>query len=269
MARNFRDLSEREILALAISLEEEDSRIYGEFADGLRERYPSSASMFDQMQHEETLHHSRLVDIYKQRFGDAHPAAPPPGRERLRRAAAGLARPAARPRDRPQAGGNDGARDAPVLRARDSTDDRCIGATAARRAGGDRARALRAGDDARRGAADAGRARRRRQRAAAAVRAADRAAGPRRADGRLGLDAGAAVRRGGRHAKHARRVHRRARRVDWRGDFDGVRRGAVRRRLADWPGTSLDPRAGVRTDDDGGRTWSYRARFSFRSTASR
>jgi erythrin-vacuolar iron transport family protein len=69
MARNFRDLSEREILALAISLEEEDSRIYGEFADGLRERYPSSASMFDQMQHEETQHHSRLVDIYKQRFG--------------------------------------------------------------------------------------------------------------------------------------------------------------------------------------------------------
>jgi erythrin-vacuolar iron transport family protein len=69
MARNFRDLSEREILALAISLEEEDSRIYGEFADGLRERYPSSASMFDQMQHEETLHHSRLVDIYKRRFG--------------------------------------------------------------------------------------------------------------------------------------------------------------------------------------------------------
>jgi erythrin-vacuolar iron transport family protein len=69
MARNFRDLSEREILALAISLEEEDSRIYGEFADGLRERYPSSASMFDQMQHEETRHHSRLVDIYKQRFG--------------------------------------------------------------------------------------------------------------------------------------------------------------------------------------------------------
>ena len=73
MARNFRDLSEREILALAISLEEEDSRIYGEFADGLRERYPRSASMFDQMQHEETLHHSRLVDTYKQRFGNHIP----------------------------------------------------------------------------------------------------------------------------------------------------------------------------------------------------
>lgn len=73
MARNFRDLSEREILALAISLEEEDSRIYGEFADGLRERYPKSATMFDEMRHEETLHHSRLVDTYKQRFGDHIP----------------------------------------------------------------------------------------------------------------------------------------------------------------------------------------------------
>lgn len=73
MARKFRDLSEREILALAISLEEEDSRIYGEFADGLRERYPKSAAMFDEMQHEETQHHSRLVEIYKQRFGSHIP----------------------------------------------------------------------------------------------------------------------------------------------------------------------------------------------------
>jgi len=69
MAKNFRDLSEREILALAISLEEEDSRIYGEFADGLRERYPTSAEMFDEMQQEESQHHSRLLDIYRQRFG--------------------------------------------------------------------------------------------------------------------------------------------------------------------------------------------------------
>ncbi len=69
MSKNFRDLSEAEILALAISLEEEDSRIYGEFADGLRERYPASAQMFDEMQQEETSHHSRLLDIYRQRFG--------------------------------------------------------------------------------------------------------------------------------------------------------------------------------------------------------
>lgn len=69
MAKNFRDLSEREILALAISLEEEDSRIYGDFADGLRERYPTSAEMFDEMQQEESQHHARLLDIYRQRFG--------------------------------------------------------------------------------------------------------------------------------------------------------------------------------------------------------
>ena len=69
MAKTFRDLSEREILALAISLEEEDSRIYGEFADGLRERYPTSAEMFDEMQQEESQHHSSLLDVYRQRFG--------------------------------------------------------------------------------------------------------------------------------------------------------------------------------------------------------
>jgi rubrerythrin len=73
MVRNFRDLSEPEILALAISLEEEDSRIYGEFADGLRERFPSSAAMFDEMQQEESGHHSRLLDQYRQRFGNHVP----------------------------------------------------------------------------------------------------------------------------------------------------------------------------------------------------
>ncbi len=70
MAKKFRDLSEPEILALAISLEEEDSRIYGEFADGLRDRYPGSAAMFDEMQQEESQHHSRLLDMYRQRFGN-------------------------------------------------------------------------------------------------------------------------------------------------------------------------------------------------------
>ena len=47
MAKRFEDLSEREILALAISLEEEDGRIYGDFADGLREHYPGSARVFE------------------------------------------------------------------------------------------------------------------------------------------------------------------------------------------------------------------------------
>jgi rubrerythrin len=73
MSRKFTDLSEAEILALAIALEEEDSRVYGEFADGLREHYPSSATMFDEMQKEEVSHHSRLLDIYRERFGSHIP----------------------------------------------------------------------------------------------------------------------------------------------------------------------------------------------------
>jgi erythrin-vacuolar iron transport family protein len=71
--KNFRDLSEREILALAIQLEEEDSRVYGDFADGLRESYPATAKTFDEMQAEESRHRQMLLDMYKQRFGDHIP----------------------------------------------------------------------------------------------------------------------------------------------------------------------------------------------------
>jgi rubrerythrin len=73
MARNFRDLSEREILALAVSLEEEHSRIYADFADGLRADYPASAEMFEQMQEEESEHRARLIDLFRARFGDHIP----------------------------------------------------------------------------------------------------------------------------------------------------------------------------------------------------
>jgi rubrerythrin len=62
MAKNFRDLTEAEILALAISLEEEDGRIYADFADGLRASYPSTAAMFDEMQREESEHRAFLID---------------------------------------------------------------------------------------------------------------------------------------------------------------------------------------------------------------
>jgi rubrerythrin len=71
--KNFRDLTEREILALAIQLEEEDSRVYGDFADGLRESYPATAKTFDEMQAEESRHRQMLLDRYKQRFGDHIP----------------------------------------------------------------------------------------------------------------------------------------------------------------------------------------------------
>jgi erythrin-vacuolar iron transport family protein len=71
--KKFKDLTEREILALAISSEEEDGRIYGEFADGLRESYPASAQMFEEMRAEEANHRDRLIAMYRERFGDHIP----------------------------------------------------------------------------------------------------------------------------------------------------------------------------------------------------
>jgi rubrerythrin len=73
MARNFKDLSEREILALAIALEEEDGKIYGDFVDGLRETYPASARMFEEMREQESGHRARLIEVYQRRFGDHIP----------------------------------------------------------------------------------------------------------------------------------------------------------------------------------------------------
>src|SRR5438270_13255563 len=73
MLKKFKDLSEREILALAISSEEEDGRVYGEFADALREGYPATAQMFEGMREEEAGHRDRLIDMFRQRFGDHIP----------------------------------------------------------------------------------------------------------------------------------------------------------------------------------------------------
>jgi len=71
--KRFKDLTEKEILALAISSEEEDGRIYGEFADALREGYPATAEMFEEMRTEEAGHRDRLLAMFRQRFGDHIP----------------------------------------------------------------------------------------------------------------------------------------------------------------------------------------------------
>jgi rubrerythrin len=71
--KRFKDLSEKEILALAIQLEEEDARVYSDFAEGLRETYPSTAKMFEDMQAEESRHRQTLIDLYQQRFGSHIP----------------------------------------------------------------------------------------------------------------------------------------------------------------------------------------------------
>jgi erythrin-vacuolar iron transport family protein len=73
MAKNFKDLSEREILALAIALEEEDGRIYGDFEEGLRDTFPASAKLFAEMRDEESNHRASLFEIYRSKFGEHIP----------------------------------------------------------------------------------------------------------------------------------------------------------------------------------------------------
>lgn len=68
--RPFSSLSEQEILALAISSEEDDSRIYLAYADSLKDAYPASAAIFEDMAKEENEHRRRLIDLYQKRFGD-------------------------------------------------------------------------------------------------------------------------------------------------------------------------------------------------------
>ena len=71
--RNFHSLSEREILALAISCEEEHERVFADYAEGLRQDFPSSAAVFDGMRDEEAGHRRRLLELYQKKFGDHIP----------------------------------------------------------------------------------------------------------------------------------------------------------------------------------------------------
>jgi rubrerythrin len=71
--RDFSSLGEQEILALAISSEEDDGRIYSAYADGLRENFPQSAKVFDEMAEEEAHHRDVLIDMHRRRFGEKIP----------------------------------------------------------------------------------------------------------------------------------------------------------------------------------------------------
>jgi rubrerythrin len=71
--RSFDSLTEREVLALAITLEEEDERIYADFAEGFRQDFPATAAVFDGMREEESGHRRRLIDLFRQKFGDHIP----------------------------------------------------------------------------------------------------------------------------------------------------------------------------------------------------
>jgi erythrin-vacuolar iron transport family protein len=69
----FAELTEREILALAISLEEEHGRIYADYAAGLTESFPASAKVFSDMAEEENEHRRWLIDLFRQKFGEHIP----------------------------------------------------------------------------------------------------------------------------------------------------------------------------------------------------
>ncbi len=71
--RRFSDLNEQEIIALAISSEEDDAQIYRGYAENLREEFPDSAKVFDGMAVEEDEHRRRLIDLHQSRFGDVIP----------------------------------------------------------------------------------------------------------------------------------------------------------------------------------------------------
>ena len=71
--KRFADLNEQDILALAITNEDEDSRIYRSFADRLRSAYPETAEMYDKMALEEINHRDMLLDLHRKKFGDFLP----------------------------------------------------------------------------------------------------------------------------------------------------------------------------------------------------
>jgi len=71
--KRFHDLTEQEVLALAISSEEDDARIYRGYAERLRADYPASAAIFEDMAREEDGHRKRLIDLHQSRFGDTIP----------------------------------------------------------------------------------------------------------------------------------------------------------------------------------------------------
>ena len=71
--RSFSDLTDREVLALAIQNEEEDARIYRDFVERLRDDFPASAEVFEKMADEENGHRQMLIDLYRERFGEHIP----------------------------------------------------------------------------------------------------------------------------------------------------------------------------------------------------
>src|SRR5437899_3519420 len=71
--RSFESLTEQEVLALAIALEEEDERVYSDFVENFRKDFPATAAMFDGMREEESVHRRKLIELYRSKFGEHIP----------------------------------------------------------------------------------------------------------------------------------------------------------------------------------------------------
>ena len=248
--RNFDSLSEREILALAISLEEEDERVYADFAEGLRENFGASAAVFDGMREEESGHRRRLIELFRQRFGDHIPLirrqdvkgfvqrkpiwlVRPLGLDVVRKQASTMevesrrfyesAAARAAGRRHPPVAGRPGA-------------GRTLARESRRKADRRQTHASTSSDEEDRGPPPP-------------LRAADRAARPRRPDGWLGLHAGAGLRRRLRHPAKLGRVPGGAGGLGGRRHQHGLRRGALRRWQPHRPRPPLGARPDLRAHD--------------------
>ena len=251
--RNFDDLSEREILALAISNEEEDARIFADFADGPHDDFPASAKVFDEMAAEENGHRRRLIDLFVSKFGDHIPLV---RRDHIR----GYIPPKPVWHQRPLGieTGATHARD--MERAAARFDRQALDAYIRRfdleaprrsRRGGGETRSDRRGP---RGAnTDGLRPQQRGRKSAPAFHFAGHPTGAGRPDGRVGLDARAGIRCGGRDPQFMECVRRRARGFGRRRHLHGLCRGARGRRQAFRPRFAASAGRRLRIDDHGGR----------------
>jgi rubrerythrin len=118
VAKSFKDLSEQEILALAISLEETDARIYADFAAALKADYPGTAQIFKEMEAEEDEHRRKLLEEYRRRFGEHIPLIRSRRREGIRAPQTGVADAAAGNQNGSTPGRDNGDRDPTFLRTR-------------------------------------------------------------------------------------------------------------------------------------------------------
>ena len=193
--RRFNELDEREILALAIALEEEHGRIYADYAAGLTESFPASAKVFSEMAEEENEHRRWLIDLYQQKFGEHIPLLRRQDVEGfVRHEPIWMVRPLGLDKVRTQAR-RDRARDAQFLSLGTGTHNRRGDPQTPGRSRGGGGQARQPCSSARRDGIDSRRHGKRSAYRTARVRVAVCATGPHRADRRLGLDTGTDFRR--------------------------------------------------------------------------